>query len=128
MHSLTIVFGPSPVPWVLLFRDEAKAKAVYASGGLTDEERATGRVGYFSATDDFGQEIRIAKASIHGVMLEDMDQSKLAHVEQGLHRARTQAKAQQMAAADPVLRTAAMAQGPAMLQPGFQGNGAFRGQ
>lgn len=122
MHSLTIVFGPSPVPWVLLFRDQEKAEsaAAFVNGAMADGSDVV-------LIDEFGQRIGLRGKSIHGAMLEDMDQSKLAHIEQGLHRARTQAKAQQMAAADPVLRTAAMAAGPAMLQPGF-GNGAFRGQ
>ncbi len=119
MHSLTIVFGPSPVPWILLFKtEESVNKAMVAFDTSIDT---------LSITDDFGQRISVQRNAIHGLMFEDMDLSKMAHVEQGLHRARTQAKAQQMAASDPVLRTAAMAQGPAMLQPGFN-NGAFRGQ
>lgn len=122
MHSLTIVFGPSPVPWVLLFKTKESAETARMRVNETND---------MLVADDFGQEIHIRKESIHGIMLEDMEQSKLAHIEQGLHRARTQAKAQQMAAADPTLRTAQMMGGPAMLQPGFgggPGNGAFRGQ
>lgn len=121
MHSLTIVFGPSPVPWVLLFKTKEAADAARQLAGHPHE--------IFSIADDFGQEIRIAKASIHGMMLENMDLSKMAHIEQGLHRARTQAKAQELGAADPILKVAAMRQGPAMLNPSFPGgNGAFRGQ
>lgn len=117
MHSLTIVFGPSPVPWVLLFEtEEAVTKAANA---LASSEVVI--------TDDFGQTVSIKAESIHGWMLEDMDKSKMAHIAQGLHRSRTQAKANEIAASDPVLKVAAMRQGPAMLQPGF-GNGAFRGQ
>ena len=120
MHSITIVFGPSPVPWVLLFKTEEAARAALMIPSSND---------YWEVMDDFGQYVSIKRDLIHGTMLEDMEQSKLAHIEQGLHRARTQAKAQQMAAADPTLRTAQMMGGPAMLQPGFnQGNGAFRGQ
>ena len=61
-----------------------------------------------SVADDFGQRATIDIKSIHGFMLEDMEQSKLAHIERGLHQARTQARAQQMATADPVLKNAAM--------------------
>lgn len=125
MHSLTIVFGPSPMPWILLYRDQEKAEShsAFARTAMVNE-------GNIELTDDFGQRVGLRGKAIHGVMLEDMDQSKLAHIEQGLHRARTQAKAQELAAADPILKVAAMRQGPAMLQPGFggPGNGAFRGQ
>jgi len=56
-------------------------------------------------------------------MLEDMEKSKLAHIERGLHQARTQAKAQQAATQDPVLKSAAMMRGPAMIDP--MGNSRF---
>lgn len=119
MFSLTIVFGPSPVPWVLLFRSEeamVDAHIKLEQGTLTE--------------DSFGQKVHIKNtATIHGIMMEDMDQSALAHVEQSLHRARTQAKANTMARSDKVLQAAAMVDGAPMLQPGFGGpNGAFRGQ
>lgn len=120
MFSLTIVFGPSPVPWVLLFKDEAKARSVLTADAADPSE-------FFDCVDDFGQQVHLRSSSIHGVMLEDMEQSKLAHIEQGLHRARTQAKAQTLASADPTLRAAQAMGGAPMLQPGF-GNGAFRGQ
>ena len=60
---------------------------------------------------------------VAGMMFEDLDKSMLAHVERGLHNARTQAKAQQQAMSDPVLKTAAMTaqRGPAIYDP--QGNG-----
>lgn len=119
MFSLTIVFGPSPVPWVLLFKSQESANAAF--------ELAKNQRPLLLLTDDYGQGIALNSGSIHGAMLEDMEQSKLAHVEQGLHRARTQAKAQSMAQSDPVLKAAAMMGGAPMLQPGF-GNGAFRGQ
>jgi hypothetical protein len=54
-----------------------------------------------------------------------MDLSKMNAIERGLHHARAQARAEQMAAADPVLKAASMGRGGnAMLSPGF--NGAFR--
>lgn len=119
MFSLTIVFGPSPVPWVLLFKTE---EAIKAAGLMFDAA-----IDNVLLHDDFGQKIVLQKKSVHGIMLEDMELSKLAHIEQGLHRARTQAKAQSMATNDPVLKAAAMMGGAPMLQPGF-GNGPFRGQ
>ena len=124
MFSLTIVFGPSPVPWVLLFKtSEAANTAVACAKDATATDEAV------IISDDYGQHVQIRGKAIHGYMLEDMELSKLAHIEQGLHRARTQAKAQTMASADPVLKAAAMMGGAPMLSPGFNGGGgAFRGQ
>ena len=122
MHLLTIVFGPSPTPWSLLFKSPEAADKTFM-----DLESAKAGIGAstVSVADDFGQRATIDIKSIHGFMLEDMEQSKLAHIERGLHQARTQARAQQMATADPILKNAAMMQGPAMLQP--MGGNRFNG-
>ena len=45
--------------------------------------------------DDFGQFVGVKGTEMRGIMLEDMELSKLAHIEQGLHRARTQAQARE---------------------------------
>lgn len=117
MHLLTIVFGPTPTPWALLFHKPELADKTFA-----DIERAKQvKSETVAVMDEFGQRATIDTASIHGFMLEDMDQSKLAHIERGLHQARTNARAQQMASNDPVLKNAAMMRGPAMLSP--MGNG-----
>lgn len=118
MFSLTICFGPANTPWILLFKEEEKAKAVYNN---YVEFSLTSVAGMLIAADDFGQALAVPFDQINGMMLDDMDQSQLAYIERGLHNARAQAKAQQRAAADPTLRTAAMAQGPAALSP-FGGN------
>jgi len=113
MHLLTIVFGPSPTPWALLFE-----KTEAADRALIDLKTAkAANAGTVDIVDDFGQRAIIEVQTIHGFMLEDMEQSKLAHIERGLHQARTQARANQMAQGDPVLKNAAMMQGPAMLSP-----------
>jgi len=119
MYLLTIVFGPSPTPWSLLFENPELADKAFA-----DLETATQTEKIFiSIIDDYGQHASIDVASIHGFMLEDMEKSKLAHIERGLHQARTQAKAQQAATQDPVLKSAAMMRGPAMIDP--MGNSRF---
>jgi hypothetical protein len=81
----------------------------------------------FSLEDDFGQRFIIDRASVAGISFEDLDKSMLAHIQRGLHNARTQAKAQQIAMNDPVLKTAAMTrgQGPGVFDP--QGNGRWQG-
>lgn len=121
MHLLTIVFGPTPTPWSLLFKKPELADKTFFDIQVAKREHAA----TVSLMDDFGQRADVDVASIHGFMLEDMEQSKLAHIERGLHQARTQARAQQQAQADPALRAAAAMQSPAMLTP--MGNGRFNG-
>ena len=127
MFSLTIIFGTSPNPWVLLFKPKEAAEAAmdaYRVNGKT----TTWEGSDFMAVDDFGQVAAINRTAIHGVLFEDLDQSKMVAIELGLHRARTQARAEQMASGDPILKAASMRQaGNAMLTPSIPGfNGAFR--
>lgn len=111
MFSLTIVFGPGPTAWQLLFKNgdaaEIAKASLYTKDGIND----------ISIYDDFGHIASVSKNSLHGVMLEDMELSKMAHVELALHQARTQSKAQTMAQADPALRMSQGMNGPAMLSP-----------
>lgn len=120
MHLLTIVFGPSPTPIAFLFKSPQLADKAYFDIETAKQSKA----GSVNIIDEFGQRGCFEVATVHGFVLEDMDQSKLAHIERGLHQMRTQAKAQQMAGSDPALRTAAMTQGPAILSP-MPGNGRF---
>lgn len=110
MYLLTVVFGPSPVPWAFMFHKRELVEAAFAA--LTASNPSVAKI-----TDEFGQCAMINPAQIHGVMLEDMEQSKLAQIERGLHQARTQARANQQAMSDPVLKAAAAMQGPAVLNP-----------
>ncbi len=119
MHLLTIVFGPTPTPWALLFKTPEAADKTFIDLEVAKKTAIAveGIAPTISVADDFGQRATLDVKSIHGFMLEDMEQSKLAHIERGLHQARTQARANQMAQGDPVLKNAAMMQGPAMLSP-----------
>lgn len=56
-------------------------------------------------------------SSIHAVMLEDMQQSKLASVAMALHEARVRNEAMKAAQTDPQLRAAQMNQGPSVITP-----------
>lgn len=114
MFSLTISFGPAATMWTLMWRDKEKAEAAYAQ--LTRGQGIT-------AADEFGQTANISASEIHGAMLEDMELSKLAHIERALHQARMQAQGQQAAESDAVLRTQRFKQGPAVLVPGMNGGG-----
>lgn len=113
MHAITVIVGQ--IGWSLLFKEEVKAKEV--------ADILTKREGPFTIiTDDFGQKLDARTELIAGYMSEDMEQSKLAHVERALHQQRTQNLAQKTAEADPGLRLGRMMNGPAMIQPGIPRN------
>jgi hypothetical protein len=121
MYSLSITFGPANGMWVFMYKDGEKASEVFRNITLQTEPEIT-----IFVFDDFGQQAILRSTSIHAVMLEDLEQSKMAHIEQSLHRARMQARAQQMASGDAILRNAAAMSGPAVFQPGMgPGNGRF---
>ncbi len=134
MFSLTIVFGPSPMVWTLMFKTEETAREAYQ---FLNAETGPTKVGPHDKTgmsmvklvDDFGQETALKRTEISGSMLENLEQSRLAHIERALHQARTQAKGAEIADNDPVLKQARhRAQGGMpMIQPvpGFGPNGRF---
>ncbi len=128
MFSLTIVFGPGPMVWTLMFKTVEEAKIYEMVLTTTMKHDDT----FVTIKDDFGQEAVVVTSEIKGWMIEDLEQSRLAHIERALHQARTQAKGSELADADPVLRQARMkAQGGlGMIQPvpgGMMGNGRFTG-
>lgn len=96
MFSLTIVFGPGPMVWTLMFKTEERVR----------EELADLVINKMPLIDDFGQECVISVNVMHGYMVENLEQSKLAHIESALHKARTQAKSEEIANSDPVLAQA----------------------
>ena len=118
MHMLTVVFGPASISW--MFQEPEKADAIFA-----DIEGARIAKTSIAFTDDFGHRASIDGATICGMLLEDMEKSKMARVEHTLHNTRIQMLANKMAQSDPALRAASMMQGPAVLQP--MGNGRFPG-
>jgi hypothetical protein len=124
MFSLTIVFGPGPMVWTLMFKtiEGMQAAAAKCQNNAPTE--------LFNVTDDFGQDASINSTQIHGMMAEDLDQSKFAHIERALHQARTKVTADKLAESDPTIREAQRrAQGGMpMIQPAMQGfgpNGRF---
>lgn len=124
MHKLTIVFGPAATVWPLMFKTEESAKAALAATTSTPPSDDT----IIVVTDDFSQQVHIRLSRVHGVMLEDLDVSRLAHIEHQMYVWRVQANAQQNAKADPVLRAAAAGRGPSVIEPqgvGMNGMGRF---
>ena len=114
MYSLSIHFGPNAMVWALLFKDKERALAHYSAYETAKGRKLPGR---YIVDDDFGQQASVELDSIHGVMLEDMDKSKLGNVEMFMHQKRTEVLATKTAQADPSLRASSMMNGPAMLTP-----------
>ena len=121
MFSLTIAFGPGNGMWTLMWREKEKADAAWDALALAKAANAVLQI-----SDEFGQECVSEIAAVHGAMLEDLNLSKLAHIERALHQARVQAEGQTMAESDHVLRAARARQGSAILTPGIPGNGMLR--
>jgi hypothetical protein len=125
MHCLTIHIGQ--LVWTMLYRDRANAEAAELLISNTFARNAgeqTPEHGIqITIDDDFGQEAHVMSKSLHGWMLEDLDLSKLAHIEKGIHNAHTQADYAKRAQSDPALRVSSH-QGPAIFSP--SGNGVFR--
>lgn len=111
MWTLTVAVGN--IPWALMFKTREAANDSFAV--VTAYQDA-------DIEDDFGQRLRVRAGSVLGAVLEDMDKSKIAHIERALHHARMQHEGQKMAQADATLRMGQA--GPAILTPGF-GNGGF---
>ena len=107
MHSLTVLVGPAS--WRFLFK--SKERADHFKNFKTDHPTMD-----LVVDDDFGQHAEIKAMSIHGIMIENLDETKLIAVEMMLHDARIRATAQQRAQSDTQLR--ATQRGPAVLSPG----------
>ncbi len=115
MFCINVALGSTS--WRLLFRDDKKANAAFKE--LTTPLDGAAII---AINDEFGQTLFANRDAMHGVMFEDLDQTKLAHIEMALHQARTQNQAQKMAQADPMLRAGAHPNaGPAIINP--MGNG-----
>lgn len=122
MYSITLVVGNSSTPWTLLYKTEATSNPA----ALTIHHSLTTGAG-LDLHDDFGQTVHAAAGELKGYMSEDLDQSKLAHIEFGLHRARMQLDMSKRAEVDPALRAGRMMQGPGVITPmGAPTNGFSR--
>lgn len=122
MYSLSIHFGPSPVPAQFLFKEEEKAGIIYNTYvDFIKEGVAVG--GVLIGADSFGQSFAIALKDIHGITIEDMNLGEESRIQRGLSQARGQAKANERAKTDPILLKAMGVRGPSVLTP--FGNGQF---
>lgn len=117
MHSLSIAFGPTSTMWRLLFKTKESAEKAWDKEWLAEDKALV-------IHDDFGQSLALRTSNVHGVMLEDLDASKLGNLAFNLHNAHMQIDWQNTMRNDAKLRTAQMAQGPAMINP-MGPNGRF---
>jgi hypothetical protein len=125
MHMLTIAFGGMGMAWKFGFKTAEAAEKAYGTACAINEAVVFGPHGtnpapgtFFIIQDDFGQRGRFSPTDVTGVLLEDLDEAKLLHVEHALHNAKTQAAIQSRAQNDPALKF--MQQnggGPAMISP-----------
>lgn len=119
MYSLSIFFGPSPVPAQFLFKEKEKAHTAYTKISSAIKEGMMAQI-----EDDYGNLGTFG--SIVGFSIEDMDLGEESRIQRGLSQARGQANANKRAMSDPVLQAAARGQaGPSVLTP--FGNGRFNG-
>ena len=113
MYSLTICFGPSATTWAFVFKEKEKAEAIY---NIANHNKNGGQ---FEVVDDYGQHASFFYGGVHGVLLEDLELTQELRILRSLDNARGEVKARQRASTDPVIRAAS--QGPAVLQPRFNG-------
>lgn len=134
MHCITLLVGPQGTAWTYLFKTKESAETAFTNMLVVKDLDAVAMNAVhllhqpgaiLHITDDFGQAASIPAVDFHGCQLENLDETKLAHVERALHNARTQAEANTRAGNDPALKAAAtMAQmsGRApMYQPNING-------
>lgn len=115
MFSLSIAVGRTqPIVWTLMFR--TKKAADDAISMLRDA------AGDISLTDEFGQTFDGAKTDIVASMFEDLEQSRLAHVERTLQVELIKAAVITRMRGNPAFNSLTGA-GPAMLQPMMNGMG-----
>lgn len=121
MYSLSVIVGP--VVWSFMFKTEEEARKAQLHIATTVEPSSSTLTADcpFAVTDDFGQSATIRPSSIHGFMLEDLDQTKLAHIERTLFNALVQTEGAKRAQSDPRFRAPTLA--TPMINPGIP----FRG-
>lgn len=79
MHSITVVVGPASLRFLFKSKEKAETFKNFKTDHPTQD---------LHIDDDFGQHGEFKATSIHGVLIEDMDVSKLAAVEIMLHNTR----------------------------------------
>lgn len=111
MFSLSLIVGNTSI--ALMYTDAAKAKAAYDTIGTM----AMGQT--FELTDDFGQAITMQRSSIHAHLLEDLNKTKIAHVERLHFNDVVRAEAMKRAQTNQTTREAFRPPSPIIGMPGI---------
>ena len=106
VHRMTVIFGPTSIGFLFKSKEKAESFKNFKTDHPTQD---------LHIDDDFGSHAEIKALSIHGIIIEDLDVSKLANVELMLHNARVQASAQHRAQSDTALNVSR--RGPAVMTP-----------
>jgi hypothetical protein len=112
MFSLAISFGPQGQIWSLLFKEKQKPSEWQAA----ISNRTAPPVVVID--DDFGQSVSVVVESVHGVLMQDLDQMIESRIQHSLNDAKAQARYNARIKTDPEIR--ALQNGPAVLTPGFR--------
>lgn len=107
MFNVTISFDGGQ--WHFMFKDEERARALLA-------ELIASTNDYIIIGDEFGAEAVIFRNIIRAIIIEDLSKSGEAQIERSMVNARNQAKFQNKAQSDTLVR---------MMQPMTQPNGPF---
>lgn len=119
MFTLSVVFGNASVGFMFKTQEAAENAAATLVGDPAMGVHVQKRI---PIEDDFGQHGVFNAESIHGVIVEDMERTKVARSEQMVHQMKCQMLARKLSSADPALR---MMNSPAMIDP-MGGNGLMR--
>lgn len=111
MYSLTIVFGPAA--WQFMFRTPEKLETF-------KQFRANNPAQDVIIDDDFGQHAEIKAASIHGIQIENLEETRIVHIERAVHQGKIQRDAQQRFSREPGVRV------PVLDPVGMSPNGGVR--
>lgn len=116
MFSLNVSFTPANAIYSFLYKTEIDAKLAQDNAiAAWREDRE------IEISDDFGQWANFDPKIVNAILFENMELTKNAHIERGLWQARAQADANNIAQADPKLRTSAMMRGGNGLNFGHPG-------
>ena len=96
MYAVTVAFNN--LSWRFLFRSKDAAEKFRQFSDYPTQD--------LIIDDDFGQHAEIRAGAIAGIQIEDMEQSRLVHVEQMLWQHRIQRTAQDRVKREPGLATA----------------------
>lgn len=103
MFSITVALANTQIVWTFMYKTKESAEKWWGGdhGNISSS--------MWLLEDDFGQKASIPRTHIAGALFEDLDQSKMAHIERSLHVERVKVAANRAAQADPMLKTAMMA-------------------